>query len=452
MQELLYPKTSKKFMYIKLLVMLLAAGATLWLIFAPQAVYAAHEHSSSVQGQGESGGISIGEALNFAVRGIYYFMLLLASGMFMLNLAIPSDKRKELQRSFIDNWQLQAVRGLFLTAIIYVFIQANQIVSGLGGTAENWKDLFFLTTAGQAWLALIIVSLLGFVVIRLSDSIKLIWALLLLGTESFNGHAAALNNKFAAISFDFIHLASSGLWVGGVVMLLLFWFKDRKEAGRFAERFTTLALISIALLVISGAGMTWLMLPSWLYLIYTAWGKWLLAKSFLVLMVMVVGAFLRKRARRSELPNGYLLKLDGLLMLGIIVIVGVFTYISPVPHSEPLHHHEMGEELHYTIAVSPNAPGPNDVTFKVWLPSELGVPAEATVSLIRQNTTGTEPIKVALKEVPAAMEESFPGFVETNYRAEGVQLGKPGEWIAELTIVDKNGGKTTREIPFRNDK
>src|SRR5690606_18912928 len=151
----------------------------------------------------------------------------------------------------------------------------------------------------------------------------------------------------------------------------LFWRADRKEAGRFAERFTSIALISIIILTISGIVMTWLLLPSWLYLLYTAWGKWLLVKAALVLIVIVLGVFLRKRAKRGELPRGTLLKLDGLLMAAIIVIVSIFTYISPEPGNAPLNFHEMGDELHYTLAISPNGPGPNRVSLKVWLPTEL---------------------------------------------------------------------------------
>lgn len=410
-----------------------------------EAVYSAHEHHNSPTG-GADAGITLEEGLLFAGRAAYYFMLLIASGILLLTKAIPANQSEE-QRLLVSRWSQTAMRGLLLAVLVYIFFHANQLMGGFGGDVKL-LELFTLTSAGNIWLMLLALSVLGFGALRLPAPLQALWALLLLGVESYSGHAAATGTT--AIIFDFIHLVCSALWAAGVLLLVMLWRANRKEAGRFAERFTTIAFISIIALTISGIVMTWLLLPSWLYLLYTTWGKWLLVKTALVLFVVVLGIFLRRRAKRGELPRGSLLKLDGSLMGAIIVIVGVFTYISPEPSNLPLNFHEMGDELHYTLAISPNGPGPNRVSLKVWLPSELGAPEQISLRFQFDNRPQSQAIEIPLQQVEAERAESFPGFLESNYKADSIHLPYVGSWTAELIIADQLGGELKREVQFRN--
>ncbi|MGO4373034.1 copper resistance protein CopC, partial [Paenibacillus sp. MCAF20] len=193
------------------------------------------------------------------------------------------------------------------------------------------------------------------------------------------------------------------------------------------------------------------LLPSWRYLLYSNWGWLLMAKALLVLAVVVVGAFLRVRAKRKEMPRGMLLKLDGILMIAVLLIVGVLTYISPAPDTEPLNYHKMGEELHYTLDITPNGPGPNEVSLKVWLPEELGEPEAVSLSITSQKRPDKTPIIVNLLPKETNNDSSFPGFKLTEYKASKVELPYPGAWQAELIITDIDGQTTAETIPFRND-
>lgn len=388
----------------------------------------------------------------YVVRILYYLMLLAVSGAMLLPILLPREAIGDNLRKLLLKWNGYGMRGLLLAALLYVFVHANRTMSELGGAGEEWIRLFTETATGQAWLALLGLSLLGFAVIKGNDTVKMIWALLLLAVESFEGHAAATDYATSAIVSDFIHLACASVWVGGVLLLLLFWKADREEAGRFAERFASIAWITIAAATVSGIVMTWLIIPSWLYLLYTDWGNWLIAKAVVVLLVIALGMMLRVRAKRRELQRGILLKLDGVLMSAIIVAAGVFTYVSPMPDSEPLSHHQMGEDIHYTLAISPNAPGPNDVELTLWLPEKSGEPAELALSLISLDKPEKKAIDVWLK--PAETDEEdfgFPGFTRHQYAASDIVLPRPGEWKAQLVITEANGEKLEREVIFSNE-
>ncbi|CAM4001126.1 CopD family protein [Paenibacillus alkaliterrae] len=407
-----------------------------------------HNHSQADHGDG---GITVVQAFFYAVRAVFYFMLMMTAGLMLWSVAIP-EGNDEVQRRLVNKWGLLAMRGLLLVVLLYVFVHMSSLLKGYNGSSQTeWLRLLTGTATGRSWLGLGLFSLLGFAVLRLSDPFKAVWALLLLSAESFNGHVNALPSNTLAIVLDYIHLVCAALWTGGVFLLLLFWHAERKEAGRFAERFTRMAWLTIIMLTVSGVLMTVILLPSWRYLLYTGWGLLLLTKAALLVLIMGTGFFLHRRASRSELPSGKLLKLDGLLMSVTLILVGVLTYVSPIPKTEPLSYHKMGDKLHYTLEIKPNGPGPNRVNLKVWLPEQLGSPASVQLQLRSADASSRNVIEVPLHSDYADEDVVFPGFKETDYYAEKVDLPKRGEWVAELVIIDKADGEVLQTIPFRND-
>ncbi|MCA0758047.1 copper resistance protein CopC [Paenibacillus sp. N4] len=415
--------------------------------FDPHEQVGHHQHQA---GQGD-GGVTAAQALLFAVRAAYYILLILVSGLMLWTAVLPEDKGGSARR-LAGGWGLPAMRALLLVVLLYVFVHMESLMQGFDGNrGEEWLRLLAETTTGRSWLATGLLALLGFAVLRLPDPLKAVWALLLLASESFNGHVNALPSNTLAILLDFIHLACAALWAGGITLLLLYWRTERQEAGRFAERFAGIAWITIVLLTVSGIVMTALLLPSWLYLIYSGWGMLLLAKAVLLLLAAGTGFFLHRLARRGELPKGKLLKLDGVIMTAVLILAGFLTYVSPVPHTEPLNYHKMGEKLHYTLDINPNGPGPNQVKLKVWLPEQLDSPASVSLLLRPARDPERGAVEVPLRSDRADEDQAFPGFKQTDYNADNVVLASRGEWTAELVITDKAGGVTTQMIPFRND-
>ncbi|WP_161601307.1 copper resistance D family protein [Paenibacillus luteus] len=407
-----------------------------------------HTHSSE---HGSDEGITVGQVLFFAIRAVYYLAFMFVSGIMLWSIVIPMNEDSNARKLF-GKWEIYALRAFLLAVLLFVFKHITELLKGYGGGSPNeWLRLLTETATGHSWLAILVLSLLGFAVVRLPDSFKIIWALLLAAAESFNGHVMALPDYTFAVVFDFIHMASSAIWAGGLLLLLLFWRADRKEAGRFAERFTKIAWLTILLLTVSGIAMTALMLPSWRYLFYTNWGLLLLAKALFVLLIAVAGFFLRRRAKKGKLPSGKLLKLDGLLMALVLIVASIFTYVSPEPATEPFSHHQMGDKLHYTLEIKPNGPGPNRVTLKIWLPEQLGAPASVRLLLHSKDHPKRAAIEVPLQAASGENYLSFPGFTETDYESDKVELPTRGEWEAELLITDQSGAETKQIIAFRND-
>ncbi|MBB3114360.1 copper transport protein [Paenibacillus phyllosphaerae] len=383
----------------------------------------------------------------YAVRIAYYAGLLLAAGLLLWS-SINRADGESISR-IRRKWELPVMRGFLVAVLLYVFVQATETMKGYP-TSEYLK-LFGQTDVGRGWIILIGLAAIGFPVLKLGRAVRLGWVALILALESWSGHAIVFSPKAMSVLFDLVHLAASSLWAGGLVLLLVIWISDRKEAGRFAEVFSSFALLSLVVLTISGVGMTFLFLPSLDYLLYTAWGKLLIAKTAFVVLVLIIGALLRLRVRRGDLPNYTLLRIDFGLMAIIVAIAAIFTYISPLPANEPISYHKMGNDMHMTIRISPNKPSvDNTFNLKIWLPNDKGPAKSVVLRLKSLDKPELGAIDVPLTVYTDEELSSFDGYVKEAFKAEGPYLPFAGKWQAEIRVINTNDDELVERYEFRN--
>jgi copper transport protein len=400
--------------------------------------HSGHEHGTAASA------LTSSELVLYAVRFFYYAALLLATGI-MLWRSIARFQDGSVQ--LVEAWSLGTIRAFLFGSILYVFFHAREVMQD--EPLSEWLKLLLRTSVGTAWLATVVLSLLGFIALRGGRAVRIIWAILLIAVESWSGHAEANNPKVLTVGLDFVHLAAAAIWAGGLALLLALWFKDRKEAGRFSVRFSGGAVLSLAALVLTGAGMTLLFLPKLSYLWLTSWGVMLTIKAGLALLVIVAGAMLRIRVKRGDLPAAGILKADGVLMALIILITSLFTYVSPLPANEPVAYHEMGSEMHYSLRVMPNVPGDNTITLKIWLPDQTGAP-KSVVLRFRSEQHADAPIDIPLEAYDDKEIDAFDGYGKYTYQASGPYIPYPGKWTAEIRVMDKNDNELVKQTIFRN--
>ena len=121
--------------------------------------------------------------------------------------------------------------------------------------------------------------------------------LLLLGI-SLTGHAAA-SGDLGPLLADWLHLISAGTWVGGLFYLagvlapLLPRLQGDERArllGPLVQRFSRLALLSVAVLVVTGAYAAWVNIPSVEAVPATAYGRTLVVKVALLIPLLGIAA------------------------------------------------------------------------------------------------------------------------------------------------------------------
>ncbi|SCW80893.1 copper transport protein [Paenibacillus tianmuensis] len=388
------------------------------------------------------------DVLQFGSRILFYLALLGFTGWLLwLRWFVPGEKT-DPARVRLKQWA-ERLQQLYLIAyILFMWAHMGDLI-GDGG-AEGLLRLFTQTTVGYAWLGGLLLALLSFVVLYRSIFFDYIWLALVWFAKSLLGHAAAFEPKSETLVLDWLHLAASSVWVGGLLMLLVLWRTDKELGKRFLPNFSTAALISILLLTVSGVLTVFIFLPDVRYIVETGWGKLLLAKTGLVLLVVVTAALIRFLFRKSsERRAGRLLGVDAVLMALIVGIVGVFTYLTPLPANERMNWHVMGEKIHMTAQISPKVPGVNDFTVKVWLPEKLGKPKQVIMKLQATDNPEIAPFLVPVEYTEdVSFEESF-GLKRHTYKTRGAYLPYPGHWKLEVRVLDSNDDETVYEHMFR---
>lgn len=360
------------------------------------------------------------------VRILYFMALILTTGWIVwgsIYTLKPEMKSTFRQRAFL----LQI--ALFLTTLGLVTVQLSDIL-------ERWTltevlSILTGTTVGLSLVSSVLLSLVGFPLLLRFKSVDLIWVLMVIIAKSFNGHAAAFESEIRSMTLDLdvVHLLAAAIWAGGLLYILTYWKKQREHVRQFLPFFSQVALISMLILIGTGSAYTLIFVPQLDYLLHTLWGKMLLVKIALVLLVIAIGAILRyTMKKKNEDSISTLVKIDFSLMIMILAIVGVITYLNPLPENEPLEWKKQDRNLEFTTTISPKTPGYNH--FKVTANShneDLEI-KRIELFLIYKDNLEIEPIQVPFSEIEQSKNVQF--------KINGWYLPIEGNWTAELRIVD----------------
>lgn len=115
---------------------------------------------------------------------------------------------------------------------------------------------------------------------------------------AFTGHAAGTEGlRWLSIPADILHVLAAGSWIGGLFFVLIAERRERRRTGRgnalLAEvlpLYSQVALIAGAVLIATGVLASWLHVASLDALVSTRYGRILLTKIGLVLVVLILGA------------------------------------------------------------------------------------------------------------------------------------------------------------------
>ncbi|HEU5140867.1 MAG TPA: copper resistance protein CopC [Bacillales bacterium] len=385
-------------------------------------------HDSSNPMQGHEGNHSHSGA-TFLVRIGYYLALLFLTGWTFWGIWF----RKESSGVHtVFQGVSQFLKAFYLFMLLGLgFIEFSNILDGLG--ANKILPLFTSSAIGLTWLVSLVLAVISFWILGRSRWLDGGWLSVLLIAEAFNGHAFAFQPVFLTVTFDFIHLLTAAIWSGGLLYLIYFWKKHSDHAKRFLPVFSKAALISLILLIITGILNTFLFLPAISDVLYTWWGKLLIAKTVLVLAVIVTASFIRSSLKNKD-PEKIRsrIKVDFTLMIVILAIVGIFTYLSPTPTNEPLAWHTAENNLNITTSITPKSAAiANKVTVRV----ETAKQPNAVKMFLHDKEGRIAPVEIPLK--PA--DEGGGTYI---YKAEKVHIPFAGEWKIVLRILDADDNPT----------
>jgi copper transport protein len=277
-------------------------------------------------------------------------------------------------------------------------------------------------------------------------------------TPASVGHASVSGTT--AFLADVAHVEAAAAWTGGLAFLVagLFLARDRRWplAATAVPRFSSLALLSVAVLLVAGALNGYLQVRAWRGLWETEYGLLLMAKVALVLPLLVLGAYNNRRAgprlRRqlaSALERRRFLKAAGAELALMTAVVGV----TAVLVSEPPARAEVAPKgpfatvtklgpLELNLVVDPGRAGVNAI--HLYLTDRTGRPAavdETRVSAVLASKR-IGPLRFRARRVA-------PGHFSV-YRA---QLALAGDW--QLGVEARRGEfeslTTSVSVPIREE-
>jgi copper transport protein len=294
---------------------------------------------------------------------------------------------------------------------------------------------------------------------------ELTWAAVVLGaalalTPALAGHAR-VDGAFA-VAVDWTHVLAAAAWTGGLACVLLALATSRGQrwplAGRIVPRFSTLAVVSVAALIVAGVVNGYLEVQHWSGLWDTTYGQLLLVKVALVLPLLALGAF-NNRISVPRLRSGLASALDrrrfalatGVELSVVVVIVAVTAALVAEPPAKaqlaaragPVSREAVVGPFDLNLVVDPARTGTNEIHLYL-LSRSTG--EQAAVDEVRVAASlpaaGIGPLR--MKALPAGpghvivSDASFPLVGDWRLRVD-VRRGEFDEWSTTVTVPIRKG-------------
>ena len=321
--------------------------------------------------------------LSVAVRVVHYaaVILLFGGSAFLLAVAQPAYRSAGsaalLDRQWLNRWLLRVQAwslGIALASgLLWFGVEASNM-SGLAFSAvldrQTLGTVLNETLFGRVWLmrfgiAIILCGLLPLARRTADDTSWLsleAWSALLSGvllaSLAWAGHAAADqgDDRIIHLTADAVHLLAAGFWLGSLPALVYVLAHVERAAAtgvlpiaaRMTRRFSTLGLVSIGGLVLTGIVNAWYLVGSLPRLFGTQYGHLLLFKLALLALMLalatvnrvywvpkLVSATTGSRGESATVPLSWLSRntiLETILGLAIVSIVGTLGITTPGAH------------------------------------------------------------------------------------------------------------------------
>lgn len=167
-------------------------------------------------------------------------------------------------------------------------------------------------------------------------------SLLLLAATVSTSHAAArIEHRVLLAILTAAHHLGTAIWIGAMAYLLISLGRvgDVNEARHLSQRYSRMAMTGAATLVLAGIGMAWFYVGSWDGLYTTAYGIMLVAKIYLFLAMIALGAGNWFLVRRLDSDPEHLLArlrrvVEAEVCLGFLAVLTAASLTAQAPAAD----------------------------------------------------------------------------------------------------------------------
>lgn len=232
---------------------------------------------------------------------------------------------------------LKAALGLALVAALLLPAEAwlwtGRALGGDPGLGARMEGLLGLTSGrsiavrlGLAWMALWALA------VSRRTRLAAVLAGVAVAAGALGGHPAATTPALAQPA-NAVHLLAAAAWTGGLLYVVT--ERSSGEHPRAVHRVSTIALISVVLIALTGAVQGWAFLGSLSALVDTSYGRLVLAKAAGLLVLVGFGAVHRLRLIPAMDETGdtkgltRAVRIELAVAGAVVVVAAVLAHVSP---------------------------------------------------------------------------------------------------------------------------
>jgi len=366
------------------------------------------------------------------------------------------EDAQELQRAFRSKFFTVSGIGLFLVFASNILMLVVQTIRLQTSASDVLQTAF-----GEVWIlrmAITVVLLAVWFLIENKSNLSskkyavtIGISLALIGTTTIIGHGAA-SEQMAAIIIDYVHNLLAAVWIGGVIFFgfVLIPVFARLEDGKremltlvTIPRFSSLVLVALGILIVTGPTLLWLLEDDVLLLSQSYYGYLIIAKILIGSAMVALGGYNQVRIQRpaeqsigskniavySKLKKSLRAEVAlGIVLLGVVALLTNSSLPAGQNAEAEARQISLGfdtsvfsESSRYDVSIYPFTPGPSTVS--VYASDLNGEPLDDVESIkvkISNPQRNITPI-----ETPLTRAESGA------YEGE-ITLGFAGIWSVEV--------------------
>ncbi|HYN70160.1 MAG TPA: CopD family protein, partial [Candidatus Eisenbacteria bacterium] len=265
------------------------------------------------------------------------------------------------------------------------------------------------------------------------------------------GHAAAGSVPLIDVAAQWLHVLGVGLWIGGLAALLVSLRGEvSEEKARAVRQFSGWATVALIAVVATGVMRAIAEVGTFEALVASDFGLVVIAKTILLLFLLVLGA-----ANRFVNVPAAIRQLRGLRRVGtaevalatvVLVLSAVLVNLAPPASSAgqqpPVNRpviavgSDFGTSVRVRLVATPGAAGFNDFALAV-TDFDSGRPVDAATAALRFDVVSTVGVGPSTLDLP----RTGPG----TFAASGGNLSIDGIWKIVATVAGPNGSV---EVPL----
>jgi putative copper resistance protein D len=270
----------------------------------------------------------------------------IAWGLWVLR-ALPADVREAAGARCLRVLEGGAVL-LALAQALLLWLKAYTLSDALGsGVLGDFAATpYFRAGATRALLALLLAASARWLRRAPGDPAR--WAIatglgvLVAACGGWLSHAVSrLEDRGLLMTLTVFHQTGAAIWLGGLIQMGGLWRLARRDPAvdalwpALVARFSRLAMVSVAALVLGGVPIAWVYTGSWQGLLGTGYGSLVVTKGMLLCVTLLLAAFNLAAAHRQEQAGALRARLPHLVEAEAIIVVMILFTTSALSSQPP---------------------------------------------------------------------------------------------------------------------